>query len=162
MSSIIGPIAAYGRKLPDGGFILIGYNAVEPGWWTILKTLDKQLQSLVEYAIQHATVVKEDYRDKECQADAFIRVVQVKEKFGSLRVYIDHHGLGTRVQAMVQGAISMAEALSLRTCKKCGAPGERRNEMTGLQGERRYGKNVVLCETHANTARRLRTPETTA
>lgn len=43
---------------------------------------------------------------------------QVKEKFASLRFY--YHG----GDDFCQGVVSMAEAISLRTCEECGAPGK--------------------------------------
>lgn len=43
--------------------------------------------------------------------------VQVKEKFGTLRFYVDGGDDYT------DGVIAMAEALSGRTCEECGAPG---------------------------------------
>jgi hypothetical protein len=49
-----------------------------------------------------------------------IKVVQIKEKFGALRVYIDPYDVYT------QGIIDMAETLSKHTCERCGKPGELR------------------------------------
>lgn len=43
--------------------------------------------------------------------------VQVKEKFGGLRFYYDGG------DELIRGAVSMAEAMSYRTCDVCGAPG---------------------------------------
>jgi hypothetical protein len=48
--------------------------------------------------------------------------VQVKEKFGTLRFYVD--GGNEATYAM----ISMAESMSARTCEKCGAPGKLRGK----------------------------------
>lgn len=45
---------------------------------------------------------------------------QVKEKFGTLRFYIDN------ADDYVAGVISMAESMSCRTCEDCGSPGTRR------------------------------------
>jgi len=47
-----------------------------------------------------------------------IKVVQIKEKFGALRVYIEPYDRYT------QGIIDMAETLSKHTCERCGKPGE--------------------------------------
>lgn len=46
------------------------------------------------------------------------RVVQIKEKFGTLRFYLDEAG-----SQYVTGLIQMAEAMSARVCEECGAPG---------------------------------------
>lgn len=48
--------------------------------------------------------------------------VQVKEKFGTLRFYID--GGDETINALT----SMAESMSARTCEKCGAPGKLRGK----------------------------------
>ncbi len=58
---------------------------------------------------------QEDF-DEEHQVVA----AQVKEKFGGLRFYIDGG------DDWVYGAISMAEAMSYRTCEVCGGPGKTR------------------------------------
>ena len=47
-----------------------------------------------------------------------VKIEQIKEKFGSLRVYIDS-GSGD-----VFDLIDAAEAISARTCELCGEPGE--------------------------------------
>jgi len=47
-----------------------------------------------------------------------IKVVQIKEKFGALRVYIEPYDVYT------QGIIDMAETVSKHTCERCGKPGE--------------------------------------
>jgi hypothetical protein len=48
--------------------------------------------------------------------------VQVKEKFGTLRFYVD--GGNEVTHAM----INMAESMSARTCEKCGVPGKLRGK----------------------------------
>ena len=47
-------------------------------------------------------------------------MVQVKEKFGRLRVYVDHE------DAMARALIGFAESMSAVTCENCGAPGQTR------------------------------------
>lgn len=49
------------------------------------------------------------------------RVLQVKEKFGDLRFYVDHG------DNQIFALIEMAAYLSAATCEKCGAPGTRRD-----------------------------------
>lgn len=46
------------------------------------------------------------------------RFDQIKEKFGTLRMY--HSGGGD----FAEGVIAMAEAMSAVTCERCGAPGK--------------------------------------
>lgn len=50
-----------------------------------------------------------------------IRVVQIKEKFGGLRFYVD--GVPPEVKDQVFDLIREAEASSFETCEKCGKPG---------------------------------------
>lgn len=47
-----------------------------------------------------------------------VRVVQVKEKFGTLRFYYDGG------DDYVSGLVSMAESMSAITCEECGVPGK--------------------------------------
>lgn len=59
--------------------------------------------------------------------------VQIKEKFGTLRFYVDYSDEYSR------GVIEMAENMSARTCETCGA-----------EGTRRDGSWIrTLCDTHA-------------
>ena len=46
------------------------------------------------------------------------QVFQVKEKYGSLRFYINHG------DDYIYGLIAMAESVSARTCEECGVPGK--------------------------------------
>ena len=121
----------------------LGYSAVGPGWTTILKALDGIMVGSVAHAVQHATVVKEEYRDKQCEADASIIILQIKEKFGGLRVYWTGSGLGDRIWNQVGGAVTMAESMSYKTCEKCGSTKgvdtRKRNSAAG-------GRTLTLCE----------------
>ena len=60
-------------------------------------------------------------------------VTQVKEKFGTLRFYMD--GYNDKISAYE----SFAEAMSARTCEDCGSPGKTRYE----------GWYRTLCDKHA-------------
>lgn len=55
-------------------------------------------------------------------ADRGLRFSQIKEKYGALRVYMD------TIDDVVDGAIRMAEAMSARTCERCGKPGQTRGK----------------------------------
>lgn len=59
--------------------------------------------------------------------------IQVKEKFGTLRVYY------TGGDSFVRGAVDMAENQSAVTCEMCGAPGELSTKNMWLK---------TLCESH--------------
>lgn len=73
------------------------------GWEKILSNLC----SIIEFHV--------DNLPEEIRAEIFI--TQIKEKFGGLRFYMSHE------TPYIQGAITMAEAISLHTCERCGAPG---------------------------------------
>lgn len=47
-----------------------------------------------------------------------VTVVQIKEKFGGLRFYYNGG------DEFVDGAVQLAEAICIRTCETCGAPGK--------------------------------------
>lgn len=61
-----------------------------------------------------------------------VKIVQVKEKFGTLRFYVDG------ADAEINGMIRMAENVSCYTCEVCGNPGKRTSA----------GWIQTLCETH--------------
>lgn len=65
------------------------------------------------------------------------RFIQIKEKFGVLRVYLDH--ADERIVALTD----TAETLSKTTCEECGAPGQLRSG----------GWLKTLCDEHARPAK---------
>lgn len=94
---------------------LIGFGfEVGEGWRPLLQELFEKMDKL----------------QKEQNLD--IRVVQVKEKFGGLRVYIN--GANDDVYAL----INEAEAKASKTCETCGKPGKRQTD----------GWRYVACEDH--------------
>lgn len=135
---------------------LMGFGfAHDDGWYNLLNVLFgliyadyEQAKSRYAYLREHegqapykgadvvSAVEVERARLKMANAEAALpQAVQVKEKFGTLRVYMD--GCNEAVSAY----ITFAEALSGSTCEKCGAPG------------RRQGRGWIrtLCDTHAKT-----------
>ena len=85
---------------------LMGFGfEVGPGW---LKIIEKYLPELSE-------VVKENYLSD-------FRVVQVKEKFGSLRFYTNYSTDAT------DKVIEKMEEECDKTCERCGAPGTLRTD----------------------------------
>jgi hypothetical protein len=86
------------------GLMAFGFECAD-GWLPILEKLFERFQELV---------------DKEGSANRF-RVTQVKEKYGTLRVY--HNG-GDAYEAFVD----KAEALSEVTCELCGQQGMIRDD----------------------------------
>jgi|GEM_PF-589727 len=73
-----------------------------------------------------------------------IKAVQVKEKYGGLRFYHDHHDDYTR------GVVGMAEYISSHTCETCGAPGQEYD---------RVGWFITSCEEHKDQNSRGRKVE---
>jgi hypothetical protein len=73
------------------------------GWYDIITALDADLREIYP-----------DYR-----------VVQVKEKFGTLRYYID--GVPNELFDAIYARIGQAERESSITCETCSGPGELRN-----------------------------------
>lgn len=70
----------------------------EDGWYDIINLLSQ--------------IVNHHDNDKEC------RVIQVKEKFGTLRYYLNYE------DDYLTGAIEMAELMSSKICEVCGNPGD--------------------------------------
>ena len=61
---------------------------------------------------------------KSCTLD-FVRVAQIKEKFGELRLYVDiAEGATPEQVGEINGAIHVGEYLSAKTCEVCGQPGK--------------------------------------
>lgn len=86
----------------------------------------------------------------------FVRIIQVKEKFGGLRIYYDLHStphdfkgkdITTETFNQLRGVVDFAESLSYTICQDCGEPGELRNL---------DGYYVTLCETHRDAALKRR------
>lgn len=90
------------------------------GWFDIVWRLCEDLEPLVN-KVEKATGCR-------------FEVLQVKEKFGGLRFYVNH-----RTEA-IWGRIEEAELESLQTCESCGLPG----------GRREGGWIRTLCENHAH------------
>lgn len=81
------------------------------GWEPILRDLFEEIRQIL-------------YEEGVPQGD--YEIVQIKEKFGSLRVY----DAGVRTDAAAEriwDAISRAEDRSCKTCEFCGKPGRERN-----------------------------------
>lgn len=89
------------------------------GWYNILDMLCDEIQSHID----NENISRQYKKERgELPPDApdypQIEATQVKEKFGGLRFYVNHY------DDYVRGVISMAEAMSLRTCEHCGNPGK--------------------------------------
>jgi len=88
------------------------------GWFTIIDELCANIEQHIEnknWNIKH----KKERGELPQDAPNFpqIEATQVKEKFGGLRFYVNYS------DEYIDGLISMAESMSLRTCEFCGNPG---------------------------------------
>lgn len=93
------------RKVNRRGFISF---EIGQGWYDIIRKLSAKLENYI-------MMLPLDEQPK-------YYVVQVKEKFGSLRFYMD----GPFTNAM-DAAIREAETATRTTCEVCGGPGEMRS-----------------------------------
>lgn len=88
------------------------------GWFDLIDTLCDQIQRHID----HAGVQQ-------------VEATQVKEKFGSLNFYY------AGGDALIDGMVSTAEAVSERICEECGAPGQLLSSPDGWL--------MTRCQTHA-------------
>jgi len=84
------------------------------GWFDIIDILCHEIQQHVDWKSKNLS--DEEIDNLQVVAD------QVKEKFGTLRFY---YSGGDDV---IEGMVSMAEALSHKICEDCGIPGKIRKD----------------------------------
>lgn len=80
------------------------------GWFDIIERVCSSIQHHVDWKRRNHPELSDEEFDQEHQVVA----VQVKEKFGGLRFYVDG------ADDYVRGVIEMAESMSYRTCEDCG------------------------------------------
>lgn len=111
-----------------------GYSteiAFGKGWDSILEDLHEQLMFL----------------------DRKYTIVQIKEKYGTLRFYLGHGGRSKNVAVrLMHLAVDHAEYLSAHTCEECGSSSVRANSERGIEYDnsvalRDYGWMRTLCDT---------------
>jgi len=90
------------KEYPRCGF------GVGAGWTTLMEELFAVLDHHIKYLPEEVRV--EYY------------LVQLKEKFGSARVYMNDQ------DEFIGGAIAMAETMSGIICEECGLPGRQRSD----------------------------------
>jgi hypothetical protein len=91
----------------------------DDGWFPLIRSLC----SVIEYEVGRLPLELQEQ----------IHAVQIKEKFGGLRFYMNHE------TPKISGAIALAEELSNNTCEVCG----------GLGGHKNVGGWLAtLCDTH--------------
>jgi hypothetical protein len=68
--------------------------------------------------------------------EGYIKITDVKEKFGGLRFYYDDH---SKASEYISGMVDFAEKMSEVTCERCGKPGTFRGELPWFK---------TLCDNH--------------
>jgi len=121
--------------------------SIGDGWYNIIDTLLSLISNPVEnakrrldYALKNQAALPTDSvseREKALadEIEKLPTIVQVKEKFGTLRFYVDG---GTRD---AHNYITFAEVMSGQTCEVCGSPGKSRPGSGWIR---------VLCDTHSD------------
>lgn len=124
------------------------YIGVSKGWHHILDALFSKwtqpldsARSTLKYALEnpdqkYTKSIPELEAEVQKQLDRIPVILQIKEKFGGLRIYTN--GVDTEYDNYVE----FAESMSYRCCEVCGAPGKPRNT----------GWTKTLCDTHAEKA----------
>jgi len=90
----------------------------DDGWYDIIDTLCNTIQHHLDW--KRGSDRFKGMPDEEWDEGHQTVAVQVKEKWGGLRFYVNSS------DDYIDGAIALAESLSLRTCEQCGAPGKPR------------------------------------
>ena len=118
------------------------------GWYNILDTLCFHLRNLVDQPhrdteMYKSWIQKEQEKNegvneewierckqliKESQEKTIsqIEAVQVKEKYGTLRFYLNEYPTNKTVDAKMRAYINFAESLSACTCEMCGVPAKQK------------------------------------
>jgi hypothetical protein len=94
------------RLQVDGRSQTPGFPEVGDGWRTLVETAVGRIAQVVAAA-----------------PPASVSIVQVKEKFASLRLYWRGESLSREAENTVADAVALAEARSACTCEICGGPG---------------------------------------
>lgn len=143
----------FAKKYPDlmSRSQQTSYVGVGRGWFHILDTLFSMLSADLErakarlkYAMENPNANMGGDTISMLEAKVAIEeeklptIVQIKEKFGGLRFYVDGANLDQ------EKYIDFAESLSVRVCEVCGKPGRRR------QG----GWIKTLCDEHHKATER--------
>ena len=102
------------------------------GWYNILDTLCNRITKYIKSNKNVGKEANDDWEDIDPENP--VQFVQIKEKFGTLRVYINWG------DETIYELIAFAEEMSSVTCEECGAPGELMTQ----------GWYKTCCHTHKN------------
>lgn len=101
-----------------------GYPTCGDGWKDILTRMCERIAS--------ATA--------DCRLGSWLRIIEIKEKLGGLRVYLEANGIPQAVIDKACEAIELAEAAADCTCEECGAEGRLHDDAGWLN---------TRCDAHA-------------
>lgn len=104
LRSVDALVSLYPSLFPDGP-LSRGFEISE-GWASVLELLFERLQQILA-----------------SEPGSQIKVVQVKEKFGVLRVYLDTGNVSERIRIQIAEAVALAEQATRSICEVCGNPG---------------------------------------
>jgi len=79
------------------------------GWFDIIDDLSRQISAYVKAL--------------PTQTQRYAEVVQIKEKFGGLRYYVQYHNLTDNQIQEIESLIRVAESRTAVTCEDCGDDG---------------------------------------
>jgi len=101
------PILYRDRKAgPQSNLMCFGFEVGE-GWYELIYNASVDIESVVQ-----------EMKNRGIAEHNLHSAVQVKEKFGALRFYVDNE------TEQISDIIEKAEALSAVTCDTCGKPGK--------------------------------------
>jgi hypothetical protein len=97
----------------------LDFIGVGDGWYDILDVLCANIKG-------HLQWVNANHKEKSEPLEQ-IRAIQIKEKFGGLRFYINGG------DDVIYGMVNMAEAMSYTTCEYCGNKGKPDNSQRWIK-----------------------------
>jgi len=105
------------QRPDDKGYYPFWFECSD-GWYTLISELAGDIQNYVDNKNDsYGYKVKRGEAKEEDRPEYQVRAVQVKQKFGGLRFYVNGG------DDFVDGMITFAESMSLKICEHCGNPG---------------------------------------
>ncbi len=135
------PINLFGLECDEGWFSIIEnvcslfygrYNSIKNSIDYYKNIIENKDNNFNESASIH---LANNEKELEEVIQKLPKIEQIKEKFGTLRIYTEN----IDTTSYTYGVIDMAEAMSCKICEKCGKPGKLYMK----------GWHKTLCEEHA-------------
>lgn len=105
------------QRPDDNGYYPFWFECSD-GWYDLIHELARDIQSYVDHQEEsYSWKVERGDAKEEDRPDYQVRAVQVKQKFGGLRFYINGGN------DYIDGMITFAESMSMKICEHCGNPG---------------------------------------